>query len=190
MHHRLARRTTAGALLDVRLRDYLDAASPVVERVRPAVLHPASDYVNALVALELGRLHGLPVVYEVRGFPEVLQGRWAASRASFEKALLEARIEAECWRRADRVVTLAEVMKRHIVSHGVEPDRRGRRAQRRRCRGVQAGRAGSWPADGARDPRRGARLGLRLDAQPVRGRRRPASRRSHGSPPAGTGYAP
>ena len=122
-HHRLARRTTAGALLDERLRDYLDAASPVVQRVRPAVLHPASDYVNALVALELGRLHGLPVVYEVRGFPEVLQGRWAGSRASFEKAQWRRVIEAECWLRADRVVTLAEVMKRHIVSHGVEPDR-------------------------------------------------------------------
>jgi glycosyltransferase involved in cell wall biosynthesis len=109
--------------IDERLAVYLGAASRVVEAVRPAALHPASDYVNGVVAIELGRRHGLPVVYEVRGFPEVLQGRWAGSRASYERSVVRRELEAACWRDADAVVTLAEVMKRHIAGHGVDPDR-------------------------------------------------------------------
>jgi glycosyltransferase involved in cell wall biosynthesis len=120
-HHRLA--GDGARTVDARLRAYLEAAAPLVERLRPGVLHAASDYVNALVALELGRRYALPVVYEVRGFPEVLRGRWAASRATFEKARWRREVEADCWRRADRVVTLAEVMKRHIAGVGVDPER-------------------------------------------------------------------
>jgi glycosyltransferase involved in cell wall biosynthesis len=121
-HHRLGG-LGAEQPVDERLREYLLGAAPVVEQVRPAVLHPASDYVNALVAIELGRRYGIPVVYEVRGFPEVVVGRWAPSRATYEKAQWRRALEAECWRRADRVVTLAEVMKRHIVAHGVPEER-------------------------------------------------------------------
>ena len=122
-HVRAPRRAGPGAPIDERLRDHLDAAEPVVRRLRPAVLQPASDYANALVALELGRRCGLPVVYEVRGFPEVLKGRWSGSRATFEKSAWRRRTEARCWLGADRVVTLADVMKRHIVAHGVDPGR-------------------------------------------------------------------
>ena len=121
VHHRLASAPAAG--IDERLTVYLEAASAVVEAVRPAVLHPASDYVNALVALELGRRYGLPVVYEVRGFPEVLQSRWSGSRSTLERSVWRREVEADCWRAADRIVTLAEVMKRRVVAHGVDPDR-------------------------------------------------------------------
>lgn len=122
-HHRLPSTAAPGAPLDERLRDYLQGAARVVERVRPAVLHPASDYVNALVALELGRRFALPVVYEVRGFPELGRGRWAGSRASYEKALWRTALEADCRRAADRVVTLADVMRERIVAGGVDPAR-------------------------------------------------------------------
>ena len=122
-HHRLARRTGMGAPLDERLRDHLEGAAAVVERVRPAVLHAASDYLNALVALELGRRYRLPVVYEVRGFPELARGRWGASRVPQEKALWRTRLEADCRQAADRVVTLAGVMRDHIVAEGADPER-------------------------------------------------------------------
>lgn len=122
-HHRLASTGRGPRRLDERLEEYLAAAGGVVERCRPQVLHPASDYVNALVALELRERYGLPVVYEVRGFPEELRGRWPGSRMTYEKSLGRRRLEIDCWRTADRVVTLAEVMKDHIVAHGVEPER-------------------------------------------------------------------
>jgi Glycosyl transferase 4-like domain len=47
-----------------------ELAAPLVAEVRPGVLHAASNHLNAAVALEVGRRHGIPVVYEVRGFLE------------------------------------------------------------------------------------------------------------------------
>jgi hypothetical protein len=45
-------------------------AADLVDRLRPAVLHPATNFHNAQVALALRDHFGLPVVYEVRGFLE------------------------------------------------------------------------------------------------------------------------
>jgi glycosyltransferase involved in cell wall biosynthesis len=48
----------------------LEMAARLVERLRPAVLHAASNYLNGQLALALREAFGLPVVYEVRGFWE------------------------------------------------------------------------------------------------------------------------
>jgi glycosyltransferase involved in cell wall biosynthesis len=109
--------------IDHHLEHHLDLASSLVERLRPAVLHPASDYRNATVALQLGRRFDLPVVYEVRGFPEEYLRRRPGSKLYRDRWVWRRELEAECWRRADRIVTLAEVMKKHIISKGVEPER-------------------------------------------------------------------
>lgn len=121
-YHRLPA-TTANGRVDRRLREHLETAAPLVDSLQPAVLHPASTYQNAAVALGLRERFGIPVVHEVRGFPEEYLSRRPASRMLYEKFGTTRRIEAECWRRADRVVTLAEVMKGHIVGKGVDPDR-------------------------------------------------------------------
>jgi glycosyltransferase involved in cell wall biosynthesis len=113
----------ARAGLDMRLERNLQAACELVRELRPAVIHPASDNTNALVALELGRRFEVPVVYEVRGFPEERRVRRPGSRVLYEQFATRRALEESCWRRADRVVTLAEVMKRHIVAAGVDPAR-------------------------------------------------------------------
>ena len=109
--------------IDVALRGHVDALSGLVEELRPAILHPASDYMNATVAIEVGRRFGIPVLYEVRGFPEEYLRRRPSSRVAYEKWGVRRQIEAECWRRVDHIVTLADVMKGHIASKGVDPDR-------------------------------------------------------------------
>lgn len=107
--------------LDRRFQHHFEKASDVVADLRPAVLHPHSDFRNAAVALALRERFGTPVLYEVRGFPEEYLPRRPASRMLYERFGMRRKIEAECWRRADKVVTLAEVMKEHIVSKGVDP---------------------------------------------------------------------
>lgn len=121
-YHRLRPSGAASRRLDGILRHHLAVASELVRELHPAVLHPASDYLNATVALELGRRFDLPVVYEVRGFPEEYLRRRPGSRVLYEKWGFRRQIEAQCWRRANHIVTLAEVMKDHIVSKGVEPE--------------------------------------------------------------------
>ena len=48
----------------------LSLAARLTGQLRPAVLHAASNYANARIALALGQRYQLPVVYEVRGFWE------------------------------------------------------------------------------------------------------------------------
>ena len=46
------------------------SSRPPDAELRPSVLHAASNYANARLALALRERYGLPVVYEVRGFWE------------------------------------------------------------------------------------------------------------------------
>jgi glycosyltransferase involved in cell wall biosynthesis len=97
----------------------LAMAARLVERLRPAVLHAASNHANARVALALRETHGLPVVYEVRGFWEEtwLSRHAGAQRSDFYRRSRDS--ENRCMREADLVVTLGEVMRGEIVARGV-----------------------------------------------------------------------
>ncbi|MQY04438.1 glycosyltransferase family 4 protein [Actinomadura macrotermitis] len=98
----------------------VDAASRLVERLRPAVLHAASNHVNAQIALALRERHGVPVVYEVRGF---LEESWLSRDprrdAGRDFYRLSRDLETACMRAADLVVTLGETMRAEIVARGV-----------------------------------------------------------------------
>ncbi|WP_380165936.1 glycosyltransferase family 4 protein [Jannaschia sp. R86511] len=107
---------------------YLDvwaaALAPVVARYRPEVLHVHSGhrgYESALVALTVGELLGVPVVYEVRGFFEALWSRdlaWAERSETYRR---RRDTETRCMQRAAAVVTLSESMRQDILERGVDP---------------------------------------------------------------------
>ena len=104
----------------------LTMAAQLTEQLQPAVLHAASNYVNALVALDLGKKYGLPVVYEVRGFWEdTWLSRHADSetRASSELYRRNRDLETRCMLAADLVVTLGEAMRDEIVARGVPAEK-------------------------------------------------------------------
>ena len=100
----------------------LKMATRLTDQVQPRVLHAASNYVNAMVALAIGKSHGLPVVYEVRGFWE---DTWLSRHPDSEKMArseLYRRnrdLETRCMLAADLVVTLGEAMRDEIVARGV-----------------------------------------------------------------------
>lgn len=111
------------------LQERIDAAitdvTALVHRLRPAVLHAASDHKNATVALHVGRALGIPVVYELRGFLEEtwLSGGEATSRRGSERHHLLVERETSVLREADAVVTLAHTMRVEIARRGVDPER-------------------------------------------------------------------
>jgi len=102
----------------------LALAAGLTDRIRPAVLHAASNFANARIALALRERYGLPVVYEVRGFWE---DTWlsrhpdAGQLARSELYLKYRALETRCMLAADLVVTLGEAMREEIVARGV-PD--------------------------------------------------------------------
>jgi glycosyltransferase involved in cell wall biosynthesis len=101
-------------------------AAALTERTRPAVLHAASNFANARIALALGRRYGLPVVYEVRGFWE---DTWlsrhpdGARLAGSELYQRSRAAETECMLAADLVVTLGEAMREEIEARGVPAEK-------------------------------------------------------------------
>jgi glycosyltransferase involved in cell wall biosynthesis len=111
------------------------AAERLVERLRPAVLHPASNFLNAQVALALRDRFGLPVVYEVRGF---LEDTWVSRQERGDRGAAgeggagdapdadryrgEKAAETDAMLAADAVVTLSETMRADIVARGCHPD--------------------------------------------------------------------
>ena len=98
----------------------------LAERLRPDILHPASNYRNAQVALALRAKFQIPVVYEVRGFWE---DTWLSRHPDEAEALRNSELyekiraaETACMKQADLVVTLGEAMRDEIISRGVPAD--------------------------------------------------------------------
>lgn len=104
---------------------YATALTPVVAEEAPDLIHVHSGHRGteaALVALAVGRMLDVPVVYEVRGFFEAL---WTRDTAWAERAEIYHRrraAETHCLQSAAAVVTLSESMKQDIVARGVDPD--------------------------------------------------------------------
>ena len=101
-YHRLGPGRAVPDRLDTRLNTNAAELLDLVKYIRPAILHAASDYRNALLSLTVGAACGLPVIYEMRGFWE---DTWRAglgpSRQPGERYdLLRAR-EVACARSAD-----------------------------------------------------------------------------------------
>ncbi len=104
----------------------LKLAAGLTSRIRPAVLHPASNFANARLALALRERYGLPVVYEVRGFWE---DTWLSRHpdperlASSELYQRKRDLETRCMLAADLVVTLGEAMREEIVARGIAAEK-------------------------------------------------------------------
>jgi glycosyltransferase involved in cell wall biosynthesis len=134
-YHRLPGRHRSAVPLDEWLAANVCAVASIVAQVRPAVLHAASDYLNALTARALGDAFNLPVVYESRGFWEETmlarlahQHNWnldrlAATHGLPDIYLWRREVEDRCRRDADHVITLADVMADRIEAGGVDRSR-------------------------------------------------------------------
>ena len=111
---------------DVALQDLAEALVPVVERLRPAILHVHSGHRGGelvLPALALRRRFGIPVVYEVRGLFEASwtsDDRYAEQGELFHRRLaFESRLLGE----VDGVLAISEALIDDFVARGIARDR-------------------------------------------------------------------
>jgi glycosyltransferase involved in cell wall biosynthesis len=126
-YYRIAPNYGSGGRQDLTILETVRQAVPLLERLRPAALQPASNHVQGQIALALGRPMGIPVVYEARGFWEET---WASHPwHAFDEAIatdhyrMTREIETHVMRESDAVVTLSETMKAAIVERGVAAER-------------------------------------------------------------------
>ncbi len=124
-YHRILPDLDPATPIDDLVRAEAEAATALVEQLRPAVLQPASNHVNAQVALALRDRYGIPVVYEVRGFlEETWRSRADTDVAESDRYRASRDVETACMRDADAVVTLSETMRADILDRGgTDPDR-------------------------------------------------------------------
>jgi glycosyltransferase involved in cell wall biosynthesis len=124
-HYRLTGASLGGATDD--LPRYIEAfateAAPILESVRPSLVHAGSNFRNAYPALELARHYGLPFVYEVRGLWEetrVANGTLTRADAKYDHLV---GVEGFCARSADAVVTLGDGLKQALIERGVAAEK-------------------------------------------------------------------
>jgi glycosyltransferase involved in cell wall biosynthesis len=124
-HHRLLPLVMPGRS-DAAADRGLKMAAGLVAGLRPAVLHAASNFANARIALALRERYGVPVVYEVRGFWE---DTWLSRHpdgdklASSELYLSQRDLETRSMLAADLVVTLGEAMRDEITARGIPAEK-------------------------------------------------------------------
>jgi glycogen synthase len=87
------------------------------------VIHAHSPLLNGLPALWAGRRLGLPVVYEARAFWEDAAVDHGTMRERSLRYRLSRALETFLFRRADRVVVIADAMRREIIARGVATER-------------------------------------------------------------------
>jgi PEP-CTERM/exosortase A-associated glycosyltransferase len=112
-------------LVDRLVAAYASAGQSLIEELRPAILQPASNHVNAQAAFALRDRYAIPVVYEVRGFlEETWRSRASTDVADSDRYRASREVETACMRDADAVVTLSETMRQDIIARGgTAPDR-------------------------------------------------------------------
>lgn len=111
--------------LDEFVASAVEALISEARRVRPAVLHAASNHVNALPALIAARRLGIPFVYEVRGLWELTAASRHGAWDRTERFMLERALETLVAKQADRVLTLTEGLREELVSRGVAKENIG-----------------------------------------------------------------
>ena len=125
-YHRLAPDFADNGFHDRLVTASARCLAELAESIRPAVLHAASNHLQAQVALAVARPLGIPAVYEVRGF---IEETWAshperdedAARAS-ERFQAVRDTESRVMAASDAVVTLSETMRLEIIARGCAPD--------------------------------------------------------------------
>jgi glycosyltransferase involved in cell wall biosynthesis len=94
--------------------------SSVLRDFDPAVVHGASNWTTGLAAILAARNLGRRSVYEVRGLWHLTRASNVPGYEDTEDFAESRRLELECCHAADRVITITQALKRHLVELGVE----------------------------------------------------------------------
>lgn len=94
---------------------------PLARALRPDVIHAHSPVLDAVPAIRVGRMLGIPVVYEIRAFWEDAAVDHGSTRENSPRYRLTRALETWAVRRADAVTVICEGLRRDLVARGIEP---------------------------------------------------------------------
>jgi len=107
--------------LPEQLTTNVDAASLLVSEKQAEAIIATTPHLNGLLGLALRQKWKIPLIYDVRGFPEMT---WAVRKGGERSETFRLRRAAEtrCMREADLVTTLSETMRQQIIRRGVKAE--------------------------------------------------------------------
>ena len=128
VHNVLYRHLPGVNLFTLEIDTYIESATNIIEAIaknsKAAVLHAASNYINALPVLLAARKLGIPFVYEVRGLWEItndskVEFDWTKSEV-FE---FDSKYEALIVAHADKVIPITHGLKDELIDRGGDATR-------------------------------------------------------------------
>jgi PEP-CTERM/exosortase A-associated glycosyltransferase len=105
------------------IRDTGRRLDQVIEFERPTLLHAHSPALNGVAALQAGRRHRLPVVYEMRASWEDAAVDHGTTREGSLRYRSSRALETWVLRRADAVTTICEGLRQDILVRDIPADR-------------------------------------------------------------------
>jgi glycosyltransferase involved in cell wall biosynthesis len=123
-HHRInvpGLRQYTSVPIDVQLQENANWLLELVTSTQPSVIFAGTPARNGKLALALKSATGIPIVYDVRGFPEMT---WATQPGGSASELYGLRRAAEtaCVTGSDAAITLSETMRDQLLARGAEPE--------------------------------------------------------------------
>jgi glycosyltransferase involved in cell wall biosynthesis/spore maturation protein CgeB len=109
--------------LDRWILECADAFVREARRLRPEVIHAASNHQVGLAALIAARRLGVPFVYEVRGLWEVTEASAKPGWEGTERYRLQADLETLVASEADHVLAITSQTADELARRGVDPER-------------------------------------------------------------------
>lgn len=107
------------AVIDA-LRKRLDE---VVQELRPDVIHAHSPALNGVAALQVGKRHRIPVVYEIRGFWEDAAVTHGTSKEGGLRYRLTRNMETWVARQADALTCICEGIRGDMIKRGIPAEK-------------------------------------------------------------------
>lgn len=95
----------------------------IAQRLKPAIIHGASNHINGISGNHAARNLGVKSVFEVRGLWELTRMSRQPSYFQSEAYQQVMRLETEAAQNADAVITITEALKQLMIDRGV-PDER------------------------------------------------------------------
>ncbi len=91
--------------------------------IQPDVIHAHSPVLNAVPAIRVGRLLGIPVVYEIRAFWEDAAVDHGSTREGSLRYRLTRALETWAVKRADAVTVICEGLRNDLIARGISANK-------------------------------------------------------------------
>jgi len=91
----------------------------LAREIQPNVIHAHSPVLNAVPAIRVGRLLGIPVVYEIRAFWEDAAVDHGSTREGSLRYRLTRALETWAVKRADAVTVICEGLRNDLIARGI-----------------------------------------------------------------------